>query len=72
MRQRVLTGWSLARGALGRAWWYLRQVSGDAAYENYLRSRDSQNCDSAAPPPTREEFYLEEITRRNSRPNRCC
>jgi hypothetical protein len=22
--------------ALRRAWWYVRQVSGDAAYENYL------------------------------------
>ena len=34
-------------------WWFLRQVSGDAAYENYLRSSE-QACRSTAlvPSPT--------------------
>jgi hypothetical protein len=27
-----------AAGILRAAWWYLRQITGDAAYENYLRS----------------------------------
>lgn len=27
----------VTRAIVARAWWWLRQVSGDAAYENYLR-----------------------------------
>ncbi len=51
------------------AWWWLRQVSGDAAYENYLawaaRRRPGQMC-------SREEFYLESLRRRYSGVSRCC
>ena len=28
---------SSARAVVRKTWWWLRQVSGDAAYENYLR-----------------------------------
>jgi uncharacterized short protein YbdD (DUF466 family) len=72
MRQRVLTGWMLARRALSRLWWYLRQVSGDAAYENYLHSRRGTNRAACAPPASPGEFYLESLARRYTRPNRCC
>jgi uncharacterized short protein YbdD (DUF466 family) len=60
--------------ALARAWWWLRQVSGDAAYENYLRSRRRAtparpHCGRIA---SREEFYLDSLRRRYSGPSRCC
>ena len=62
----------------GNLWWWLRQVSGDADYENYVR-RDSRNsgaggnedCVSRAA-ISAEEFYLENLRRKHSRINRCC
>lgn len=36
MRAKTRIRVSITRG-LARAWWWLRQVSGDAAYDNYLR-----------------------------------
>ena len=49
-------------------WWWLRQVTGDAAYENYLRS-----CRRAASPiMSREEFFLDSLRRRYSTISRCC
>ena len=48
--------------------WWLRQVLGDAAYENYLRS-----CRGAAMPVmSREEFFLDSLRRRYSTISRCC
>lgn len=60
------------------AWWWLRQVMGDAAYDNYLRSlrrqqsagRESHTC--APPPMSREQFYLDALRRRYSGISRCC
>jgi uncharacterized short protein YbdD (DUF466 family) len=51
-------------------WRGLREWCGDAAYERYLRSRTTRY--SSCPPLTPEEFYLEQLNRRYSRPNRCC
>lgn len=72
MRHRARGGWTLVRRALRRTWWYLRQLSGDAAYENYLRSRRGPEAAAGAPPAAPAEFYLESLARRYSRPNRCC
>jgi hypothetical protein len=60
-------------------WWWQRQVSGDAAYENYvLRATrgasghagcghtDGEKIVSA------EQFYLDRLRREHSRVNRCC
>ncbi len=33
-----------------KLWWYLRQVSGDAAYENYLRCAEARLDRLSAPP----------------------
>ncbi|MCL6481555.1 MAG: YbdD/YjiX family protein [Firmicutes bacterium] len=33
-----------------KLWWYLRQVSGDAAYENYLRCAEARLGCPVAPP----------------------
>jgi len=49
-----------------RFWRGLREWCGDAAYERYLRS--SATCARLTP----EEFYVEQLNRRYSRPNRCC
>jgi uncharacterized short protein YbdD (DUF466 family) len=58
------------------AWSWLRQVSGDAAYENYLRCNTSHadTGASAAPAPllSRGEFYLDSLRRRYSTVSRCC
>ncbi|HLZ90518.1 MAG TPA: CstA-like transporter-associated (seleno)protein [Candidatus Acidoferrum sp.] len=55
----------------GRRFWRgVREWCGDAAYERYLRSHAARRCDSRA--LTAEEFYVEQLARRYSRPNRCC
>jgi uncharacterized short protein YbdD (DUF466 family) len=51
-------------------WRGVREWCGDAAYERYLRSLTVRRCDTRALTP--EEFYVEQLTRRYSRPNRCC
>jgi|HubBroStandDraft_1064217.scaffolds.fasta_scaffold107689_2 uncharacterized short protein YbdD (DUF466 family) len=57
-------------GVLKRAWSWLRQVTGDAAYDNYLRHamRHSDGQRSL----TRAEFYRESLRRRYSTVSRCC
>ena len=52
-------------------WRGIREWCGDAAYERYLRSLNSQQSPTT-PALTAEEFYVEQLTRRYSRPNRCC
>ncbi len=61
------------------AWTWLRQVSGDAAYENYLRHavRGGQDevlsgAGAVAAPLSRAEFYLDSLRRRYSSVSRCC
>jgi uncharacterized short protein YbdD (DUF466 family) len=54
-----------------RVWHGIREWCGDAAYERYLRSLNAQQCPTK-PALTAEEFYVEQLTRRYSRPNRCC
>jgi uncharacterized short protein YbdD (DUF466 family) len=56
---------------LRKVWRGLREWCGDAAYERYLRSLGQQK----APPQctlSAEEFYVEQLNRRYSRPSRCC
>jgi uncharacterized short protein YbdD (DUF466 family) len=67
MRARLNAG----RRMLRSFWQGLREWCGDAAYERYLRSGAQQ----AVPPDcklTAEQFYVEQLDRRYSRPNRCC
>lgn len=67
MKTRIQSWWSKVR-------WYVRQVSGDAAYENYLRHARAGKCahGRAMAPLTREEFYLDSLRRRYSGVSRCC
>ncbi len=70
------TGFSLSvygnrsRQMARRIWLGLREWCGDAAYESYLRSKGAQSGSSRTLTPA--EFYVEQLNRRYSRPNRCC
>ncbi len=59
-----------AKRFLRRFWRGLREWCGDAAYESYLRSQGSGGGSGRALSPA--EFYLDQLNRRYSRPNRCC
>jgi len=53
-----------------RVWRGIRDWCGDSAYERYViatKGRRSQDS-----PLTEEKFYVEQLDRRYSRPNRCC
>jgi len=51
-------------------WRGLREWCGDAAYESYLRSKATLPSSCRALTPA--EFYVEQLNRRYSKPNRCC
>jgi uncharacterized short protein YbdD (DUF466 family) len=59
-----------AKRSLRRFWLGLREWCGDAAYERYLRAKGRHDSGRGTLSP--EEFYVEQINRRYSRPNRCC
>lgn len=52
-----------------RLWMRLREWSGDAAYERYLLAARRHAHRYVA---TREQFYLQQLERKYSKPNRCC
>lgn len=61
---------ALTNRAVRLFWRGLREWCGDAAYERYLFAEGRRREEFTA--LTRQEFYLEQIQRRYSRPNRCC
>jgi len=65
MRQSAIRG-------LTKLWTWLRQVSGDAAYENYLRSQRRRRHATAVAPLSREEFYVDSLRRKYTGVSRCC
>jgi uncharacterized short protein YbdD (DUF466 family) len=57
---------STVRRAVGRLWWYVREVFGETAYDNYVAHR-REHC-PAGPVLSRREF--EQL---KTKPNvRCC
>jgi Selenoprotein, putative len=61
--------WSNTKHRLARFWQGLREWCGDAAYEKYKQCalrRGQMNVLSPA------EFYVEQLNKKYSRPNRCC
>jgi uncharacterized short protein YbdD (DUF466 family) len=65
------TRWHRAKTFARGLWRGIRDWCGDSAYERYLvaaRKKDSANCAQL----TEEQFYVEQLNRRYSRPNRCC
>jgi uncharacterized short protein YbdD (DUF466 family) len=69
-----LTRWAQNRGAVKRwaqrAWLGVREWCGDSAYERYVQARRSRPEETSLLTPA--EFYVEQLNRRYSRPNRCC
>lgn len=56
-------------------WSWLRAVTGDSAYETYLRHCSAGNANSSAAAQakmTRAEFYSDSLRRKYSTINRCC
>jgi uncharacterized short protein YbdD (DUF466 family) len=47
----------------------VREWCGDCAYERYLEAHRSRQ---SKPVLSRDEFYVEQLNRKYSRPNRCC
>jgi uncharacterized short protein YbdD (DUF466 family) len=65
----------MQRFRMAVAWmaWWLRQVLGDSAYENYLRSTARPASEPGGSQPlSAEEFYLDALRRRYSGVSRCC
>jgi len=60
---------ALSRGAR-EVWNWLREWSGDSAYEQYVRRASSRPC--AHRLLSRDEFYVEQLERQYSQPTRCC
>jgi uncharacterized short protein YbdD (DUF466 family) len=54
----------------GNVWLGVREWCGDRAYERYLQAQRSIPGGHAVLTP--EQFYVEQLDRRYSRPNRCC
>jgi len=67
MSTNTATNWLKPR--LAKLWQGLREWCGDAAYEKYTQCAARQGSE---PPLTAAEFYVEQMNRKYSRPNRCC
>lgn len=63
-------GLKFAARKLRRFWRGFREWCGDAAYERYLQANHRNRREQ--PALNAEEFYVEQLNRRYSRPNRCC
>lgn len=62
---------ALVAGMRG-VWWYLREVSGETAYEQHVTRHRDEHPDH--PPPTRREFERARQNLADARPGpqRCC
>jgi uncharacterized short protein YbdD (DUF466 family) len=60
---------SRVRVGLAAFWKGLREWSGDAAYEKYAEAVTRSGARASLTP---EEFYVEQLNRKYSRPSRCC
>lgn len=61
--------WSAAKRAMALFWQGLREWCGDAAYEKYVKCALRMHQESILTPA---EFYVEQLNKKYSRPNRCC
>ena len=53
-----------------KLWLGIREWCGDSAYERYVQAQRSRPEETCLLTPA--EFYVEQLNRRYSRPNRCC
>jgi hypothetical protein len=61
--------WRDSKHAFTQFWKGLREWCGDAAYENYRNSAERLGQQQIV---SRPQFYVEQLNRKYSRPNRCC
>jgi uncharacterized short protein YbdD (DUF466 family) len=61
----------IGRRKLRSFWRGLRDWCGDSAYERYLRASATKMA-ASRDVLTKEQFYVEQLNRRYSRPSRCC
>jgi len=61
----------IGRRKLRSFWRGIRDWCGDSAYERYLRASATRTTSSSGV-LTEEQFYVDQLNRRYSRPNRCC
>lgn len=61
--------WQLLKQWMRLLWRGLREWSGDAAYDQYLVCARRRSRNKLLSPT---EFYVEQLDRKYSRPNRCC
>ena len=61
--------WGIAKRYIVRFWQGLREWSGDAAYEKYAQWTARSDSKAMLSPA---EFYVQQLNRKYSRPNRCC
>lgn len=61
--------WRSMKCGGARFWQGLREWCGDAAYERYLKCAVREGREKALSPA---EFYVEQLNKKYSRPNRCC
>jgi hypothetical protein len=80
MRRLARNIFTKAMHAAAQMWWAVRQIFGDAAYENYLRSFTPRGesvsgttpVGASSAPLSPAEFYLDSVRRKYSRISRCC
>jgi uncharacterized short protein YbdD (DUF466 family) len=60
----------ICRDPLAKLWLGVREWCGDAAYERYLQCAARRQ--DGSPVLTAAQFYVEQMHRKYSRPNRCC
>ncbi len=58
------------RNAATKVWVGIREWCGDNAYDRYVQAQRKMAEGSALLTPA--QFYVEQLNRRYSRPNRCC
>jgi Selenoprotein, putative len=61
--------WRYTKRVFTQFWKGLRDWCGDAAYENYRTSAARRGQQQIVSP---SQFYVEQLHRKYSRPNRCC
>ncbi len=61
--------WKNATCVAVRFWRGVREWCGDAAYERYANWASRKRSKNLMSPA---EFYMEQLNRKYSRPNRCC
>jgi Selenoprotein, putative len=60
--------WKSIGRVVGALWQGLREWCGDAAYEKYRRRTPEAAGNFLSP----AQFYVEQLNKKYSRPNRCC